>query len=358
MLNVIYTYRNRDLKRVKISLDSLLAQTQKNFKVYFVDYGSKPDAALKIKNLCADYDFIDYHYFSTALQPWNKSRALNSVIKKLEKGFCFVADVDMIFHEEFVNRVFHLQEKNRTIYFQVGFLEPNQEVKKNPFRDIQEYRKSSPEATGLSLFPVQVLKELRGFDEFYHFWGSEDSDMHTRIKNAGYSVEFYNSEILMLHQWHPTYRLKEKAGLSKELQISGIVRLNQQHLKFAIAQKLTKVNPKAWGEVMGKEQVEELQNAPINLYLNNDKRKIDDLLYGQFPVMRNKIFKVRINSTFAQKLLKERFKKIIGKNILVNYSLKEINDLILTHLISFYRDQPYIYHVSSDLKNIYVAIYF
>ena len=110
MLSIIYPYRNRELQRIKNSLDSLKVQTNKQFEVYFVNYGSELQHSMQIEKLCKEYEWVTYLLHSTQFQPWNKSRALNSVIKNLNTDFCFVADVDMIFHPEFVCTAIELQE--------------------------------------------------------------------------------------------------------------------------------------------------------------------------------------------------------------------------------------------------------
>jgi len=358
LLTLIFPYRNRDLKRLKNSLDSLKKQSVSGFEVFFVDYGSDKEIAETSEKLCRNYEFVIYNYYPTQFQPWNKSRALNSVIKNLEREFCFVADVDMIFHHEFVEKAIKLQADNKTVYFQVGFLEPYKILENKEFGDYKYNRKSTDEATGLSMFPLKVLKELRGFDEFYHFWGAEDTDMHVRIKNAGYEVEFYDEEVLMLHQWHPSYRSSESRELNKELQLGGIVQLNHQHLKHAIQYKTTKANQENWGECITKEELNELEKAPVNFVLDNEQRKIDHLLFVVMPEAKNEILKITIRKDPFQNSPKFRAKKLLRKKIPKYYSLKEINDKILLHLISFYRSKAYIFKISDDLKSIEVAVKF
>ena len=356
MLSIIYPYRNRDHQRVKKSLYSLAKQTLKGFQVYFVDYGSSEAYSEKVKELCDNYDFVAYRYCNTRYQPWNKSWALNSVIKILTSDFCFVADVDMIFHPDFVKTAQQLQRPETTVYFQVGFLSPEERVEGKKYNEFTNYRKSTSEATGLSMFPVKILQELRGFDEFYHFWGAEDTDMHVRLKNAGYPVEFYEKETLMLHQWHSSYRSKESKKLTEELQINGIVQLNHQHLKYAIERKLSDVNTVKWGEVMSEKDEVELENAPVNFRIQTEKRQVDDLLYGQLPVLKNKIIKVVIEPDPFQNSKKFLAKKLLKKKVPVYYSLKEVNDLVLLHLISFYRDKAYIYKIENENKRIILGI--
>jgi len=353
---IIYPYRNRDLNHVQNSLNSLKNQTYSDFKVFFVDYGSTPDIAEKVKNLCETFSFVTYRYYNVQYQPWNKSRALNSAIKNFDDGFCFVADIDMIFRPDFIEKAIGLQESNKCIYFQVGFLSPDDKVKEGGFQSFKDFRKSTYEATGLSMIPVKALRELRGYDEFYHFWGAEDSDMHVRLKNYGFEVEYYDNEILMLHQWHPSYRSKEISGLSSDLQVRGIVQLNHQHLKSAILNKTTKINPNKWGEILLQVQMEELLNAPISLEITNKKFVIRDLLYGHLPNVDDEIIKIKIHSSSTPFSFNYRFKKLLNKKVPVYYSLKEVNDLVLLHLISFYRNFPYYYRVSSSQDYIEFAI--
>ena len=97
MITVIYPYRNRDLKRVRHSLDSLVAQTESGFEVVFVNYGSTHAVSEALEKLLAEYSFVKYVYHPTMHQLWSKCVALNSIIKTLPGGYCFIADVDLIF---------------------------------------------------------------------------------------------------------------------------------------------------------------------------------------------------------------------------------------------------------------------
>ena len=358
MLNIIFPYRNREISCVKTSLNSLRKQWENNFHCYFVDYGSKNEFSEAVKRLCQEYSFILYIQHPTQNQPWNKARALNSVIKNLDEGYCFVADVDMIFHPNFVSTAIDLQRGQNSVFFKVGFSEAPDKPDQISPEYFVNFRQSDEEATGLSMFPVNALHQLRGFDEFYHFWGAEDTDMHVRLKNAGFEVEFYQDQTLLLHQWHPSYRSKETTTLEKELQISGIVQLNHQHLNFAMQNKITQVNPTSWGSCITEKDHLELEQAPVNFVLDNEKKKLNDFLYGQLPTIRNKIIKANIKPVTSEYTLKHRLKKRLGRKVPEYYSMKEVNDRVLLHLISFYRDLPYSYKINPALQEVEVAIKF
>lgn len=356
MLQIIYPFRNRDLQRLKYSFESLAAQTNKDFSVFFVDYGSELKTAEKVKKLCAAYSFISYQYCFTQFQPWNKSRVLNSVIKNLESGFCFVADVDIIFHSGFIEKASALQEKDKSFYFQVGFTTEKDDISQISEETFSDFRKSTAEATGLSMFPVEVLKKLRGFDEFYHFWGAEDTDIHARLKNAGYKIQIFEEQVLLLHQWHKSYRASESKKLGKDLQVAGIVQLNHQYLNLGIKQKKTSVNKNSWGSILSETDFLQLEAQPVDLKLTNEKAKIRAFIFGELPNLKNRIVKLRIEKSAFDGSGKYCLKKLFGKKVPEFYSLKEINDLLLLQVISFYRDKPYTYKIGADLKSIEFAI--
>lgn len=358
MLSILYPYRDRDLKRVRRSLDSLLKQKNKNFKVYFIDYGSSQDIAEAIRKLCLNYPFITYKYYPTQFQPWNKSRALNSIIKKLETEFCFIADVDIIFHPDFIDTALDLMKNNITTYFQVAYLDPSQSLAEIQFSPNKNYRLSNDEATGLSLFPVEQLKGLNGFDEFYHFWGAEDTDMHVRLKNAGFKVEFYSDKILLFHQWHESYQRRERVGLTSEFQVNGIISLNHEHLKNAKNNGVTVVNHCNWGEILTIKEAAQLEEALIYLKVTNEKRQVNEVIYGLLPGFKDRIIKIKFTLDTFENSLRYKTKKLMGKKIPEFYSLKEINDLVLLHLISIYRNNPYMIKINIPRQEIEVAIKF
>ena len=355
MLSIIYPYRDRNIENLKRSLDSLDNQTNQEFEVFFVDYGSRKEFQETVRKLVSNYDFINYTFYPTQDQPWNKSKALNSVIKKLITDFCFVADADMIFHPMFVERAKYLQKDNKGIYFKVSFLE-EKDNENASFAHVKEYRESTYEATGLSMFPVKALKELRGFDEFYHFWGAEDTDMHVRLKNAGYNVEFYDEEILLLHQWHPSYRSKLTKKLTESLHVDGIIQLNHKHLEYALKENITKVNPMGWGEVITQDQICKLEKPTFKISLLNNPYEVEDFLYGQLPLISGEVVQIKFEIDDYQKSFKYFAKKYLGKKIPRYIGLKEINDLVLKHIISSYRNKPYSYKIDLPQNQIILCM--
>lgn len=350
-ITIIYTFRNRDARRIKKSLDSLAQQITKNFKVIFVDYGSNEEVSTEIKTLINQYDFANYIYLFTNEQPWNKCKALNYVIKNLESEYCFTADADMIFHPNFTQELEKLSALSKATYFQVGFLDREESLKDLSFEKYKIKFLSTTEATGLTLFPVEKLKLVNGFDEFFHFWGAEDTDIHNRLKNVECDVVYYDSEPLLLHQWHKNYRSRETKQLNKELQLSGIVEVNHKHLKYNLENQISKVNFETWGTVLTHEEFNELVTLSSKI-ISTEKSIIDHFLFYELPNVKDKSIAVKIEKQKDHYDLKYKTKKLLGKKIIQTYTLKEINDLLLMHIVSFYHNFPYSYQITDDLNSI------
>lgn len=357
MLTLLYPYRDRDLTRVKRSFESLRKQSDTNFDVVFVDYGSCSSMASEAKELVAMYEFAEYRYYPTQYQPWNKGRALNSVIKELDKGYFFVADVDMIFHSEFIATAVSLQQSNSAVYFQVGFLDEAETKLDKSFEDYRINFTSSEGATGLTMFPIAAVHPIRGFDEFYHFWGAEDTDIHIRLKNNGTQIKYYDERLLMLHQWHPSYRSKESNKLTKALRLRNIVSLNHEHVKRAEQDKATIVNPEGWGAPLTKTEFNRLQNdIGKTVEYSNKNTVIDHLLFCELPNLSEEIHTITIIEDNTEKSLKHQAKKRLGKRVPEFYTMKTVNDMLLLHIISFYRNYAYIYRVLDNGSRLQLTI--
>jgi N-terminal domain of galactosyltransferase len=358
MFSIIYPYRNRDIQRVKNSLESLQQQTNNSFEVYLVNYGSNEIYSKQVKNLLINYSFVNYSYLYTEQQPWNKSKAINSILKNLRTGYFFVADIDMIFHSSFVEKALQLLKNNEAWYFQVGFLNEEESKLSKKFEDYNIKFKSNKEATGLTMCSVESAKAIRGFDQFYHFWGSEDTDFHVRLKNAGCNVNFYDKDILMLHQWHEIYRNKEIKFLSKELRISNIVKFNHYYLKKTSQDKKTTVNNENWGKSQSKEEYERLvEYSKTNSKLISNKCiEINYFLFQELPNLKSGLHCFEIHEEKTNKSFKTVIKSVLKKNKTTFYSLKSINDKLLFNIINFYKNYHYNYSISEDLKSIKFVI--
>jgi len=355
-ITIVFPFRNRDTLRVKKALNSLAQQSKKNFKVLFIDYGSIKEIANEIERIVSQYSFVQYHYLFTENQPWNKSKAINYALKIIETEYCFIADVDMIFHNNFIEKSLKICCPDKSIYFQVGYLSEAETKKEEIFENYTVNKLSTKEATGMTLFFVANLKAVRGYDEFFHFWGSEDTDIHNRLEMAGFKTEYLDDELLLLHQWHYSYHRIEKKELTVDLQLSNIVQMNHQHLSNNKKKQMQIVNQNGWGISPSKSDSDAMLIYNSSNLLLNRKEVIEDFLFSELPNSKGQILSVHFVEDQFQYSLKYKFKKILGKKVPSYYTLKEINDKVLLHLISFYRDSAYSYLVKEDLKSICLKI--
>jgi glycosyltransferase involved in cell wall biosynthesis len=350
-ITILYTYRNRELNRIIRSLDSLKQQFLQNFDVIFIDYGSKKELAIEVKTVVEQYGFASYEYLYTELQPWNKSKAINYVIRNLNSGYCFIADVDIIFHSQFTSILQQKISPNKATYFQIGYLSEEESKKELLFEEYDIKFYSNEEATGMTLFPIDVLKNSGGYDEFFHFWGSEDTDIHNRLKKLGYEIEYYKDKIFLLHQWHKNYRSRETKKLNTELQLKGIVEINSLHLLNNSNRKKRNETSNEWGRLLSKEEFNELESIKAKV-LSNEKNVINYFLYQELPFLNQEIVAVSIKENPFKNSFKYKIKILLGKKVPQFYSLKEINDKLLLHIVSFYHQFPYTYKISKDLQKI------
>ncbi|OOV29302.1 hypothetical protein BXU11_05125 [Flavobacterium sp. LM5] len=356
MITILYPYRNRDLERVKRSLDSLALQTDHRFKVLFVDYGSSPQQASQMEQLINSYSFAYYIYTYTCMQPWSRAKALNVGLQQLATDFVFTADIDMIFSPHLVSILHEVKHPQKAVYFKVGFLSREESFSEKPFDQYIISFTSDVGAQGLSLFAVEALKAINGYDEFLHFWGAEDIDIHNRLEQLGLSSFFYETAILMLHQWHPTYRNSEIKSLTTDLQLSSIVALNHKHLQYNDILFKTTIKQKDWGIQVDKNAFKTMESEPVAFTILNTSVAVTHFLFVQLPKFRGGVLKVRFEEDPFATTMKYHIKRILGKKVPQYYTLKEINDQVLLHIISFYHQYPYMYQVSSDLKSITFAI--
>lgn len=206
-LTIIYGFRNREPERVRRSLDSLKKQSDPDFNVVFIDYGSDEGLSNQIEKLAGQYSFCRYLYNDTRGRPWNRAHAINTGIKMARDEFVFTADVDLLFHRSFVEIAKGLCSDHTATFFSVAYL--NRQF--SNWENIKEKGAivSKSHALGLALIPVSRLKSIGGYDEFYSFWGQEDNDIELRLKEAGLQTQFFDSKILLFHQWHAISRDNE-----------------------------------------------------------------------------------------------------------------------------------------------------
>jgi len=346
MLSIVLTYRDRKLEIVKRCLASLEIQSDKDFTVFLVNYGSSESFTVELEKLIKSYDFIDYIYVPTYGQLWNKSRAINIALKRCTTKLFCVADIDLLFHPNFVQKSKQLVKEKEIFYFKTGFLNQETTGENLIFENSKVYFSSNKEVTGITLYQTEVLKKINGYDEFYHGWGAEDTDVHLRLKNAGYSVKFYDQEILVKHQWHPKQYRSKKSNFPFH---TNLEKINHRYMVLQDQHKTTQANDVfEWGKIPDITRLKDLQKPIHKFEISSECFQFDAFIVGIFPCLKE-ASEVKITTDNRSKSIKNQIKRLAGKKHIQTYSLQYLNDKILEAIIQHQRLAVYRYNV--DWKN-------
>ena len=355
MITLVLTNRNRDLRIVKNCLQSLHEQTCVDFELFLVDYGSNESYKSQLVELLKHYSRFKYIDCPVQGQLWHKCRAINMALKQTTKPYFIVCDIDLIFAPNFIEKATTLAKPNQVHYFQCGFLSKEESLENKNFNSYQIAFKGNEEVTGNALFPTSALKAIHGYDEFYHGWGAEDTDVHIRIRNAGYQVLFYNEAIFVKHQWHPkVYRSKS----SMHPFHSELERINHSYMLLSERTQRTKVNRDIeWGNQPTIEDYEKLTTIKNGIKLKSRVVEVSAIL-AQMANLKNEVVDLEITDFSILEKVKNHFKKLLGKKHQPIYSMERVNNLILEAIIKQFRNNPYSYSFNRNKKCIQLKMYF
>ena len=210
MISIIVGYRNRELERVKRSIDSIAAQTYTNFELIFVDYGSEINISKSVKLLIESYIFAKYIYVDTRGMFWNRAHALNIGVSYANSEILVFLDVDLILDLHFLEKISKLSYIDYYYTFSCFYLPENFDYASNIFKNGIHYEQNY---VGLCSLRKSSFTSIGGFDEYYMVWGVEDDDLNMRLTTAGIQRNQMNAiEFKIFHQWHikespqyPTY---------------------------------------------------------------------------------------------------------------------------------------------------------
>ncbi len=352
-VTIVYANRNRDIKRIKASFDSLKNQTKANFSVVFVDYGSEKPSVDNLKQLCNSYEFVTPYLLPVSQLLWNKSKALNYGILQSQSPYIFIADVDLIFHPEATQLFNKLAVEDKFFLFNLGYLDKSESqklTKSYNFEDLNPARVG--EVNGMILAPKEAFLVVNGLDDFFHFYGSEDEDLFARMENASYKSEG-NAAAYFYHNWHQSFAGLEDKIITGNPRIKNIMRINQRHFLRNRDMGITKpIRHPEMGKVIGQEQSDLLKKPTKTVKIYNILAHVEHFLREELPSYTGEIIKVKFVEDPYFYTLKYKVKKLLGKQTQPYCSLKEVNDMVLKEILFRYRDANYSFEISEDLKVI------
>jgi GT2 family glycosyltransferase len=356
-ISIIFAYRNREINRIKAAMDSLKSQKSKAFEVIFVNYGSESGISANLEELLRTYSFVTYYSLEVRQQLWNKSRAMNFGIKKANCPYVFIADVDIIFSPDVVEVLLNCVSPEDFSLFTMGYLDEKESANLSfefKFEELKPERYG--EVNGMILTTKDSFFEVKGYDEFYHFYGSEDVDLYARLENAGYKPKLMPNTYFY-HNWHKSYQKSDDKKLSNTPRLTNVLRINQQHYFYQQREKI--INPKrqdSWGEIIDISQSELLERPTKIFQFSNILAQMEHFFNEELQGINNEIVEVRVIEDPYYNSTKHRAKRLLGIQSQTYCSLKEVNDIILKAIIFNYRNSNYSYEISNDLKSIIFKI--
>lgn len=349
-VTIIYCFRERELERVKRSIDSLNQQDDSDFEIIFVDYGSIRKVSQVTNELILSYKGLNirYIYNNTQGMPWNRAHALNTGIHFANADYVFTADIDLIFKKKFISVLKNIAFINKAFFFPV-FLLPKRFANWAYLETNEDLQRTGNQGLGISLIPTTIVKKIKGYDEFYSFWGYEDNDLYQRIRNIGTETKFYDEEVLIYHQWHPDF-FDNHDRFPK-----GWRMFMDNYFKTMLNKDIVR-NGNNWGVLCNSSERPALSilNDPyshfedvhgeelyINFFLNQSIKKLRDgkFLSLQFRAEKYKIYKTSLATKFIDTM--NKFLKRNGKIPFVltskykekNLSVYDVRDILVNFVI-------------------------
>ena len=357
MVSFIYANRDRDVVRIKASLDSLLPQADEDFEIVFVDYGSKPGLVKAYRELFRSYKFVRFFPLDVSHLLWNKSKALNYGIKKAVLSYIFIADVDLIFPPERIIFLRKIAAREHFFLFPLGYLDQKESRKleeKYNFSDLKATRFGS--VNGMILAAKEAFLEVSGLDEFFHFYGAEDEDLFARLENAGYKKQFVEG-VYFYHNWHPSFSGAEDGLSTGNPRVKNIMRINQRHLLRNLERKVTTpVGQKGMAHLVQEKKAEALEKPSKFFRVANILAHVEHFLREELSFYSGETVEVEFFEDQYFQSLKYWLKKKMGRQSQPYITMKEVNDMLLKEILFKYRDYNYSFRVNKDLKSITFCI--
>jgi len=159
----------------------------------------------------------------------------------------------------------------------------------------------------------KVLDDIRGYDEYYCFWGVEDRDLHDRLNKVGLKSEWIQEGLSPIyHQWHPIVSNKKKKFLPDRW-------WDDMNIYYQIQINNIKRNSDDWGYIHSKDR---LTIQAANAQYATKKMKI--------PSLGDSNKKAGIICEMTDKIMQLKSDEVLAISIPNNHSENGRNSLLTT----------------------------
>lgn len=231
---IVTTYNSPNY--LKASIDSLLAQTDKNFEILIADDGSTEETATLIQNYIEASKAIPIQHIYQEDEGFRAGRIRNQAILKARGDYIIFIDGDCVVRNDFIkshrelaiighfvagNRVLlsesfteqvfaeniALYDKNFNYFFKlrldkkinrlISFIK----LPLGRFRYLQPKKWQKAIGCNTAVWKKD-LQAINGYDESFKGWGYEDSDMLIRLLHLGIKRKEGRFAVPVMHLWH------------------------------------------------------------------------------------------------------------------------------------------------------------
>ena len=225
---------------------SIQWQTNTDFELLIADGGSKNYEEIK-EYFAAHEGPVSMRIVQHKIEDVFLRAFLNNVgVRNAYGEYIMTTDVDMMFGKEFVNTLMdnvgpNNMVESRTLYWKYPVARMVYNGVLDPYNNLDACRagriKKRTSAGGCQCMHIDSWTKVRGFDERFYGWGSEDYDLLGRCSRAKMKIKWMGeapSSVMLFHQPHAK-DVKRDLGFQKK------------NLKLLNAVNKGTVNPETWG---------------------------------------------------------------------------------------------------------------
>lgn len=214
-ITVVIGVRNRSDGRLVNALRSILAQQLPAgaVRTLLVDSGSEPEHARRTRAICEQHGARYVRVDDSGA--WSRARCMNVGLRLADTKFLVTSDVDIMLSPRYLadamsllasaplsivcSRMMDLPEETAS---ELAATADTGELKFDEWkkRAVSRYEWIHP---SIGVGYTRFYQLIRGYDEFYEVWGSEDDDLMRRFTYLGIRQKTLATESFYLHQWHP-----------------------------------------------------------------------------------------------------------------------------------------------------------
>ena len=130
---------------------------------------------------------------------------MNTGVRLAKNDFILFGDIDLLYAPGAIEALIEKASENTQVYSTVYFLPEGRtdlaEIMSGDWRSIPSSDENGK--GGVHLIAKEHLEKIKGYDEYYCFWGVEDRDLYSRLDQLGIKTRWVDRiRNPIFHQWH------------------------------------------------------------------------------------------------------------------------------------------------------------